>query len=87
MVEYYQSEPMLDYEWHHDVLDEDFPSILQCLGNNGQKVFELERTPNGFKFVECCDSYYGVTLSALQMVHLIEELIDLLEASAKTSQS
>lgn len=61
------------------LLEEEFPTILQCLGEHGERVFDITRTARGFRIVECCDQYYGITLSQDQMRRLINELQALLE--------
>ncbi|WP_299628375.1 hypothetical protein [uncultured Tateyamaria sp.] len=60
---------------------EDFPTILECLGREGHRLFEIEKTPNGIKVVELCDEYYGATLSWKQLRRLIEELTQILESA------
>ncbi|MBO6566734.1 MAG: hypothetical protein JJ956_18425 [Pseudomonadales bacterium] len=49
------------YEWHDEYLTEEFSSIVECLGPNGAKVINIEKTDEGYWFVECCYGYHGVT--------------------------
>lgn len=73
---------MLNYEEHHDLLEEEFPTILECLGlpddkRRAAQVVSITKTEKGYKFVELCDEYYGVTLSQEQMERFIGELQEL----------
>ncbi len=73
---------MLDYDWHHEILDENHSTILECLGDpnhdsTGAKVVEISKTENGYKFKELSDEYYGVTLNQQQMERFIQELKEL----------
>ena len=71
----------LAYDEHEKILEPNCNSILKSLGDDGgAKIFLLEKTENGYRFVECCDSYYGVTLSEDQFKQLIKEMTDLLQA-------
>lgn len=70
--------PDLDYEWHHEILEEKHDSLIDCLAHEG--IVSIERTENGYKFVECCDSYHGTTLSQSQFERLIAELQELAKA-------
>lgn len=76
MAEYYKT---LDYEWHHKILEEQLPTIIESLGldsdgSTGAKVVQITKSEQGYKFVELCDEYYGVTLSQDQMERFIKEL-------------
>lgn len=71
------AESMLDYDWHHHILEENRDKLIESLGNEGAKVIQIDKTDKGYKFVECCDSYYGVTLSQEQFERLIRELQEL----------
>ena len=73
---------MLDSEWHHKILKEGFPTIIESLGQShdgeaGAKIVSITKTDNGYKFVELCHEYYGTTLSQEQMEQFIEELQEL----------
>lgn len=71
----------LSYEKMQDeILEPEFDSILKSLGEDGAKIFSLRKTRKGYKFVECCDEYYGITLKQEQFRKLIEEMTDLLES-------
>ena len=64
-------------EWHDQILEEKAETVLGCL--RAEKVFALDRTAQGFRFVELCDEYYGTTLSVDQMRMLIAELQQLVD--------
>ncbi|MEP3247769.1 MAG: hypothetical protein ABJN40_07415 [Sneathiella sp.] len=71
---------MIHEDWHDEILQEEFPSILECLGSEGVRIFEITKTQKGFCMVECCDGYYGTTLNKDQMLRLSEELKKLAES-------
>ena len=65
----------MDYEErHNDRLDPGNPSIIDCLGPVQEKIVAIEKTSSGYRFVECCDGYYGTTLNQAQFEQLIAEL-------------
>ncbi|CAA0099498.1 Uncharacterised protein [Halioglobus japonicus] len=65
----------MDYEErHNDVLEPGSPSIIECLGPEQEKIVAIDKTRSGYRFVECCDGYYGTTLSQAQFEQLIAEL-------------
>lgn len=73
---------MLSYEAQHDLLEEEFPTIIECLGlsdgeRSGAQVVSITKTEKGYKFIELCDEYYGITLSQEQMERFIQELQEL----------
>jgi hypothetical protein len=61
-------------ERHNAVLDPGSQSIIECLGPKQEKIVAIEKTPSGYRFVECCDGYYGTTLNQAQFERLIAEL-------------
>ncbi len=73
------SEPSV-YEWHDEILVEEYATILDCLGDGSSKVFSIEKTDKGFRITELCDGYYGTTLTMDQLLRLIKELQDLAES-------
>ena len=62
------------YEWHEEYLTEEFPTVLEYLGDDGARIVQIDKTEKGVRFVECCDGYYGTTLSIPQAKRLILEL-------------
>ncbi|MBV1918328.1 MAG: hypothetical protein KUG65_09755 [Sphingomonadaceae bacterium] len=65
-------------DWHDQIMEEDYPTIIECLEEN--KLFSLERTQRGLQIIELCDGYFGTTLSNDQLRRLIDELKQLLDA-------
>ena len=70
----------LEEEWHNQILEEEYPTIIECL-EKVAKVFAIRKTEIGYKFIELCDQYYGVTLSQQQLERLAEELRQMAKAS------
>ena len=66
-----------DEDEHDKVLEDNGQSIISQLGSGNSSVVEIVKTENGYRFVECCDSFYGVTLNQSQMERLIKELQEL----------
>lgn len=66
--------------WHDETLIPEHESILQCLGSDQSRIFDLEKTGNGYRIVEACDGYFGTTLSQKQLEKLIDELRQLASA-------
>ena len=70
----------LHYDWHDAILEKNSPTIVECLGyengdvSNGAKIVSITKTDKGYRFSECCDSYFGATLSQEQMERFILEL-------------
>ncbi len=65
----------MTYEWQNEILKENCDTIIGCLDE--QKIVSIVLTPKGLQIVESCDSYYGATLTAMQVDRLIEEFKDL----------
>ena len=61
-------------EWHDEVLKEEFSTIVESLGEKGARVISIDKTEKGIRLVECCDAYFGTTLSIAQTKRLISEL-------------
>lgn len=62
------------YDWHDERLEEEFPKIIDSLGNDGARVISIKKTVKGYRFTECCDGHFGTTLDQEQMEKLIKEL-------------
>lgn len=65
------------YDWHDEIMKEEHPTIIECLGEKQKKIVSIEKTAKGYRIVELCDGYYGTTLSQRQLERLIEELREL----------
>ena len=74
-------------EWHDEILEETFETIIECLGENGAAVVDISLTENGVRMCELCDGYYGTTLSKAQLDRFIAELQALSEALGKNESS
>lgn len=61
-----------DYPWQDMHLDEDFDTIIECLGPAGERVVQLDVTPMGLRFATRGEN--GRTLSKVQLDRFIEEL-------------
>lgn len=73
------------YAWHDQILVPTSESVIESLGDeNGARLFQLHKTQKGYRFVECCDGYYGTTLSEDQFKKLIKEMTELLDAEPTT---
>lgn len=75
------------YEWHHEILEENFATIIKCLGEKGAGVIDIALTDNGVRMCELCDGYYGTTLSKAQLDRFIAELQALSDALGKSEAS
>lgn len=75
------------YDWHDEILEETFETIIECLGENGAAVVDIALTENGVRICELCDGYYGTTLSKAQLDRFIAELQALSEALGKNESS
>jgi len=62
------------YEWQDEILEEEQDSLIACLGPKQARVVSIEKTAQGYRFVECCDEYYGTTLSQEQFKRFTAEL-------------
>jgi len=76
-----------DYEWHDEILEEKFETIIECLGENGAGVIDVALTKHGVRMCEVCDGYYGTTLSKAQLDRFIAELQALSDALGKNEAS
>lgn len=74
-------------EWHDEILEETFETIIECLGENGAAVVDIALTENGVRMCELCDGYYGTTLSKAQLDRFIAELQALSDALGKNEAS
>jgi hypothetical protein len=74
-------------EWHDEILEETFETIIECLGENGAAVVDIALTENGVRICELCDGYYGTTLSKAQLDRFITELQALSDALGKNQSS
>jgi len=55
-------------------------SILDALGENGARIFEINKMEaDRFEIRECCDSYFECSLSRAQVLQLIEELKEMVK--------
>lgn len=75
------------YDWHEEILEETFETIIECLGENGAAVVDIALTKNGVRMCELCDGYYGTTLSKVQLDRFIAELQALSDALGKNETS
>ena len=67
------------YEQLHDeIFEEQAPTMIEALGEGHGRIIQITKTDKGIKFVECCDGYYGTTLTEEQVKRLIDELQKLL---------
>lgn len=64
----------LDNEWNDKTLKEEMPTIIDSLGWDGDWVIYIKKTEFGYRFTECCDGYFGTTLSQEQIERFIKEL-------------
>lgn len=71
------------YEWHNQILEQKFETIIECLGEKGASVIDIALTRNGVRMCELCDGYYGTTLSKAQLDRFIAELQALSDALGK----
>ena len=76
VTEYYNT---LNDPTHDDILEEQCQTMIESLGcdgtgRSGAKVVHIRKTEHGYRFVELCDEYYGVTLNQDQMERFIKEL-------------
>lgn len=62
------------YDWHHKILEEEFGTIIECLGEKGASVIDVALTNKGVRICELCGGYYGTTLSKDQLDRFIAEL-------------
>lgn len=62
------------YDWHNKILEEEFGTIIECLGEKGASVIDIALTHKGVRLCELCDGYYGTTLSKGQLDRFIAEL-------------
>lgn len=75
------------YDWHHKILEEEFETIIECLGEKGASVIDIALTHKGVRICELCDGYYGTTLSKEQLDRFIAELQALSDNFAKLEPS
>ncbi|MFV0645230.1 MAG: hypothetical protein ACK5NN_12150 [Sphingomonadaceae bacterium] len=75
------------YDWHHAKVEEEFGSIIECLGEKGASVIDIALTHKGVRICELCDGYYGTTLSKDQLDRFIVELQALSDKLAKLEPS
>ncbi|MBC7147462.1 MAG: hypothetical protein H5U24_19030 [Thioclava marina] len=75
------------YEWHEEILEEKFETIIECLGEDGAAVIDVALTENGVRMCELCDGYHGTTLSKAQLDRFIAELQALSDALGKNETS
>lgn len=77
MYDYTSQEGNSMYDWHDKTLNEEQNSIIGSLGGNGARIIDIVKTKNGNRHTECCDYYFGITLSQTQMDRFIVELQEL----------
>ncbi|MDJ1008623.1 MAG: hypothetical protein QNJ13_12455 [Paracoccaceae bacterium] len=71
------------YEWHDEILEQEFETIIECLGEHGAAVIDVVLTENGVRMCELCDGYYGTTLSKVQLDRFVAELQAMSDALGK----
>lgn len=74
-------------KWHDEMLEEEFETIIECLGEHGASVIDIALTKNGVRMCELCDGHYGTTLSKAQLDRFIAELQALSDALGKNESS
>jgi hypothetical protein len=75
------------YEWHNQILEQQFKTIIECLGEKGASVIDIALTENGVRMCELCDGYYGTTLSKAQLDRFIAELQAISDTLGKSEPS
>jgi len=63
---------------HDEILEEEASTIIESLGEDYARIIQITKTDKGVQIVECCDGYYGTTLSENQVRRLIKELEELI---------